>query len=51
MDGHFPNHHPDPTVPANLKDLREAVRRRKPSWASRSTAIRTASARWMKTAK
>jgi phosphomannomutase/phosphoglucomutase len=25
MDGHFPNHHPDPTVPANLKDLREAV--------------------------
>ena len=26
MDGRFPNHHPDPTVPANLKDLREAVR-------------------------
>src|SRR5579872_2179077 len=25
MDGRFPNHHPDPTVPANLKDLREAV--------------------------
>lgn len=21
MDGRFPNHHPDPTVPANLKDL------------------------------
>jgi phosphomannomutase/phosphoglucomutase len=21
MDGHFPNHHPDPTVPANLKAL------------------------------
>jgi phosphomannomutase/phosphoglucomutase len=25
MDGHFPNHHPDPTVPANLEHLREAV--------------------------
>ncbi len=25
MDGHFPNHHPDPTVPANLKDLQAAV--------------------------
>ncbi len=26
MDGHFPNHHPDPTVPANLKHLQAAVR-------------------------
>lgn len=26
-DGSFPNHHPDPTVPANLVDLQEAVRR------------------------
>lgn len=26
MDGRFPNHHPDPTVPANLKDLADAVR-------------------------
>ena len=26
MDGHFPNHHPDPTVPANLNHLQEAVR-------------------------
>jgi len=25
MDGRFPNHHPDPTVPANLKDLQDAV--------------------------
>ena len=25
MDGRFPNHHPDPTVPANLKDLREVL--------------------------
>ena len=29
MDGHFPNHHPDPTVPANLKHLQDAVRARK----------------------
>lgn len=21
IDGHFPNHHPDPTVPNNLQDL------------------------------
>jgi phosphomannomutase/phosphoglucomutase len=26
MDGHFPNHHPDPTVPGNLKDLIREVR-------------------------
>src|SRR5215471_6659672 len=26
MDGHFPNHPPDPTVPANLAALREAVK-------------------------
>jgi phosphomannomutase len=25
IDGRFPNHHPDPTVPANLRDLQEAV--------------------------
>ena len=25
-DGHFPNHHPDPTVPANLADLIAKVR-------------------------
>jgi phosphomannomutase / phosphoglucomutase len=29
MDGRFPNHHPDPTVPSNLKDLAEAVKARK----------------------
>lgn len=28
-DGRFPNHHPDPTVPKNLRDLVEAVRREK----------------------
>ncbi|MDQ6760428.1 MAG: phosphomannomutase/phosphoglucomutase [Acidobacteriota bacterium] len=27
MDGLFPNHHPDPTVPANLKDLIAEVKR------------------------
>jgi phosphomannomutase/phosphoglucomutase len=26
MDGHFPNHHPDPTVPANLAQLIAKVR-------------------------
>ncbi|HEV8147503.1 MAG TPA: phosphomannomutase/phosphoglucomutase [Bryobacteraceae bacterium] len=26
MDGRFPNHHPDPTVPANLKKLSDTVR-------------------------
>jgi phosphomannomutase / phosphoglucomutase len=25
MDGRFPNHHPDPTLPENLVDLRQAV--------------------------
>jgi phosphomannomutase/phosphoglucomutase len=29
MDGHFPNHHPDPTMPENLRALRDAVKARK----------------------
>lgn len=29
MDGRFPNHHPDPTVPGNLRDLAKAVRKEK----------------------
>jgi len=29
MDGRFPNHHPDPTVPENLNALREAVKAQK----------------------
>ncbi|HXP88160.1 MAG TPA: phosphomannomutase/phosphoglucomutase [Bryobacteraceae bacterium] len=29
MDGRFPNHHPDPTVPANLEPLRKAVSEQK----------------------
>lgn len=28
VDGHFPNHHPDPTVEANLVDLRKVVAER-----------------------
>ncbi len=27
MDGRFPNHHPDPTVEANMRHLQDAVRR------------------------
>lgn len=30
LDGTFPNHHPDPTVEANLKDLKAAVREHQP---------------------
>ena len=29
MDGNFPNHHPDPTVPSNLKQLVAAVKKEK----------------------
>lgn len=29
MNGHFPNHHPDPTVLSNLRDLQKAVRTQK----------------------
>ncbi|MEE4338914.1 phosphoglucomutase/phosphomannomutase PgmG [Erythrobacter sp.] len=29
VDGHFPNHHPDPTVEANLADLRALVAEKK----------------------
>jgi len=29
MDGRFPNHHPDPTVPENLEALREGVQARR----------------------
>jgi phosphomannomutase/phosphoglucomutase len=29
MDGNFPNHHPDPTVLENLKDLKRAVKEHK----------------------
>ena len=29
MNGHFPNHHPDPTILSNLQDLQKAVRAHK----------------------
>lgn len=29
IDGNFPNHHPDPTVPKNLEDLKEVILREK----------------------
>lgn len=29
IDGNFPNHHPDPTVPANMQQLTEAVQKEK----------------------
>jgi phosphomannomutase/phosphoglucomutase len=29
MDGNFPHHHPDPTVPANLKQLQDSVKAQK----------------------
>ena len=29
VDGHFPNHHPDPSKPENLRDLSALVRRQK----------------------
>ncbi|MBV9302791.1 MAG: phosphomannomutase/phosphoglucomutase [Acidobacteriaceae bacterium] len=29
MDGHFPNHHPDPTVVSNLEELKKRVRAEK----------------------
>jgi phosphomannomutase len=29
IDGTFPNHHPDPTMPENLEDLQETVRKEK----------------------
>ncbi len=29
MDGHFPNHHPDPTVEENMRDLVALVKRKK----------------------
>lgn len=29
LDGNFPHHHPDPTIPSNLDDLKAAVRKHK----------------------
>ena len=44
IDGTFPAHHPDPTVPKNLEQLiAEVAARKAPIWASRSMATRTGS--------
>ena len=45
VDGTFPNHHPDPTVEANLADLKRWSPTRTSTSASPSTATATASAR------
>ena len=44
VDGTFPNHHPDPSVPKNLADLVARLREATSTSASRSTATATASA-------
>ena len=44
VDGNFPNHHPDPSQPKNLEDLRRRLCRATASSASRSTATATGSA-------
>jgi phosphomannomutase/phosphoglucomutase len=44
VDGRFPNHHPDPSHPENLKDLIALVRKDTPRSGSRSTATATGSA-------
>jgi phosphomannomutase/phosphoglucomutase len=44
VDGHFPNHHPDPAHPENLEDLIAAVKTATPNSAWPSTATATASA-------
>jgi phosphomannomutase len=44
IDGSFPNHHPDPTVEANLRP-QALVARTASTWASPSTATATGSAR------
>jgi phosphomannomutase len=49
VDGDFPNHHPDPSRPENLKDLMAALAT--PNWAWPSTATATALASSRKTAR
>ncbi len=47
-DGTFPNHHPDPTVPENLRDSKPRSAVPAPSSGSHSTAMPTGSARSMR---
>ncbi len=51
VDGHFPNHHPDPSKPENLKTSSASSRKPMPNWASPSTATATASASSPRTAR
>ena len=45
VDGRFPNHHPDPSVPKNLQELIQTREKSaRPSSASPSTATATGSA-------
>ena len=50
IDGTFPNHHPDPAHPENLKDLIAAVKKTSSTSVSPSTATATASASSRRTA-
>ena len=47
IDGTFPNHHPDPTMPENLAIFRRSSPRTNAISASPSTATATGSAPWM----
>ncbi len=52
MDGHFPNHHPDPTVLSNLQaSAQSRCKAQSGAWASPLTEIPTASAPSMSTAR
>ena len=43
VDGNFPNHHPDPSKPENLRDLMAALEEpATPSWAWHLMAMATA---------
>ncbi len=41
VDGHFPNHHPDPSQPANLADLTRRLNRATATWGLPLTAMAT----------
>src|ERR1700722_18480156 len=49
MDGRFPNHHPDPTVEENMRDLQRPLRKAGRRWESRMTVTPIGSVRSMKT--
>jgi len=47
VDGRFPNHFPDPTIPGNLKDLIERVKKTRAMWEWDMMATGIASEWWM----